>query len=105
MWPARRVLGPCRSRRSLGKRVVPGVVDGLLPVFALRPGDELLDRAGRLTRRVEVEEAADRVASVLRGLERGGDGSAGVVLLDLEGLDAFEVRDAVVADAELVAFD
>src|SRR5882724_10649709 len=90
---------------SLGKRVVADVADHLLTVGPLRPVDELLDRAGRLAGRVEIEKAADRVASVLRRLERRSDGGRRVVFLDLESLDALEVSDAPVADAELVALD
>src|SRR5437667_11746765 len=88
---------------SLRQRVVAGVVDDLLALGALGPVDELLDGARRLARRVEIEEAADGVTSVLRRLERGADGGRRVVLLHLEGLDALEVRDAAVADAVLVA--
>src|SRR4051794_12599140 len=89
----------------LGKRIVADVLDDLLSLGRLHPADEGGRGALGLTRRVEVEKAADGIAAILCGLQRRCDGGRSVVLLHLERADASEVRDAAVADAELVTLD
>src|SRR6266511_2012672 len=88
---------------SLRQWVVTDVSDDLLPGVSLDPIDELRHSGGRRTSGVEVQKAADRIAAALSGFERRGDGGCGVVLLDLERTDAFQVRNSAVPDAKLIA--
>src|SRR6266540_437891 len=94
-----------RDSPFFGQGVVPHVSDNLLSVGPLHPIDELLDRTRGLSRRVEIEKPADWIAAVLGRLEIRRYGRCGVVLLDLESLDTFEIGDPAVSDAEHVAFD
>src|SRR5579862_6987703 len=93
------------TRSGLGQRVVADDLDDLLSVGAPDPVDEPLGQAGRVARRVEVEEAGNRVRAVLRRLERGRDRGRRIVFLDVERADPLEIRDAPVADPEYISFD
>src|SRR5262249_52335894 len=94
-----------RPPSLLRQRGVADFFDDLLACIAHDPIDELLLRPPRLIGRIEVEEAGKWVAAVLGGRERWRNGGGGGVLLHVEGMDAFEVRDTAIANTELVALD
>src|SRR5580698_2382423 len=84
------------TESGLGQRIVADDLDDLLSVGALDPVDEPLGQARRVARRVEVEEARNRIRAVLCRLERRRDGGRRVVLLHVQRADPFEIRDAPV---------